>query len=150
MDTFPKQTIFNVLQNIGSNPITYENALIIKKRALLLENQVNYVEDIIVKRDTANLGISRKEVIQVISELDQEKLIVQAENHLYYLIKAKRMTHLKRLGRVVEAQATTTKEPDNCVSQQYRWNMMIEVEWEDLRRTNASCDILFFMIINFS
>ena len=107
MDTFPKQTIFNVLQNIGSNPITYENALIIKKRALLLENQVNYVEDIIVKRETANLGISRKEVIQVISELGQEKLFVQSENHLYYLIKAKRMTHLKRLGKVVAAEKAT-------------------------------------------
>ena len=31
--------------------------------------QVNYVEDIIVTRDTANLGMSRKEVIQVISDI---------------------------------------------------------------------------------
>ena len=53
-----------------------------KKRALLSENQVNYVEDIIVKRDTANLGISRKELIQVISNLVQAKSFVQAENNL--------------------------------------------------------------------
>ena len=38
-----------------------------KNRALLSENQVNYVEDIIVKRYTAKLGMSRKEVIQFIS-----------------------------------------------------------------------------------
>ena len=44
-----------------------------KNRALLLENQVNYVEDIIVKRDTENLGMSKKEVMQVISELFQAK-----------------------------------------------------------------------------
>ena len=37
-----------------------------KKKTFLSENQVKYVEDIIVKRDTANLGMSRKEVIQVI------------------------------------------------------------------------------------
>ena len=48
-----------------------------KKRALLLESQVKYVEGIIFKRDTENLGMSRKEVIQVISELGQEKLFVQ-------------------------------------------------------------------------
>ena len=40
------------------------------------------MEDIIIKRDTANLGMSRKEVIQVISEIGQEKFFVQAENHL--------------------------------------------------------------------
>ena len=40
------------------------------------------MEDIIVKRDIANLGVSGKEVIQVISELGQVKLFVQADNHL--------------------------------------------------------------------
>ena len=61
---------------------------------------------VIIKRDTANLGMSRKEATQVISELGQAKLFAQAENHLDYLISAKRKTHLKRLGRVVSAQAT--------------------------------------------
>ena len=99
------------------------------------------MEDIIIKRDTANLGMSRKEVIQVISELGQAKSFVQAENHLDYLIRAKRLTHLKRLGRVVSAQATTTERSQICVSQQYRWHMMIEAEWEDMRRTNSPRDI---------
>ena len=53
-----------------------------KNREFLSENQVKYVEDIIVKRDTANLGMSRKEVIQVISELFQSKWFVQVDNHL--------------------------------------------------------------------
>ena len=66
LDIVPKQTVFNILQRIGRKPITYENDLPMKKRALLLENQVKYVEDIIVKRDTENLGMSRKEAIQVI------------------------------------------------------------------------------------
>ena len=113
---FPKQKIFNVLQRIGRKPITYENAFPRKKRELLLENQVKYVEDSIVKRDTANLEISRKEVIQVISEIGQEKLFVQAENHLDYLIHTKRMKNLKRLGRVVVAQETTTERSQICLS----------------------------------
>ena len=48
---------------------------------LLSNSQVNYVEDIIIKRDTVNLGMLRKEVIQVISELGQAKSFVQADNH---------------------------------------------------------------------
>ena len=44
----------------------YENAFPLRNLVLLLEIKVEYVEDIIVTRDTAKLGTSRKEVIQVI------------------------------------------------------------------------------------
>ena len=74
----PKQAVLNVLQRIFMKPITYENALPVKNKVFLSENQINSVEDIIVKRDTANLGMSRKEVIQVISEISQANLFVQA------------------------------------------------------------------------
>ena len=57
-----------------------------KNRALLSENKVKYMEDIIVKRGTTNLGISSKEVVQVISELGQAKSLVQEDNQLDYLI----------------------------------------------------------------
>ena len=73
LDRFPKQTGFNVLRRIGRKPITYENVFPDKKRALLSNLQVNYVEDIIIKRDTENLGVLRKEVIGVISDLGQAK-----------------------------------------------------------------------------
>ena len=72
-----KQTVFNVLHRIFRKKITYENVYPMKKRKFLPERQVNYVEDIIVKKDTANLGMSRKEVIQFISELGQTKSFVQ-------------------------------------------------------------------------
>ena len=63
LDTVPKQKVFNVLQRIDREPIAYENELPMNKRAFISERQVKYVEDIIVKRDTANLGMSRMEVI---------------------------------------------------------------------------------------
>ena len=69
LDLAPKKTVFNVLQRIGGKPITYENAFPTNISALISENQLKYVEDIIFKRDTANLGMSRKEVIDVISEI---------------------------------------------------------------------------------
>ena len=67
-------------------------------------------------------------MIQVISELGQAKYLVQAENHMDYLIREKRMTHLKRIGRVVSSKETTTELSQICVSQQYSWHMMIEAE----------------------
>ena len=66
------------------------------------------MEDIIVKRDTANLGMSRKEKMQVISEIGKAKSLVQSENHLEYLIRVKKLTLLKSLGRVVAAQTMIT------------------------------------------
>ena len=85
--------------------------------------------------------MSRKEVIQVISELGQEKLFVQSDNHMDYLIQAKRLTHFKSLGRVVAAQTTTIELSQIYVSQHYRWHMIIEEEWEDLWRKNSPRDI---------
>ena len=108
------------------------------------------MEYIIIKRDTANLGILRKEVIQVISELVQAKSLVQAENHLDYPIRAKRLPHLKMIGRVVSDQATTTERSQFSVSQQHRWHVMIEAEWEDMRRTNSPRDIFIRYALFFS
>ena len=48
---------------IGRKPITYDNAFPSKKRVLLLERRVHYVEGIIVIRDTSNLRMTVKEVI---------------------------------------------------------------------------------------
>ena len=110
LDKVPKKKLFTVLLRIVRKPITYENVFPEKNISLLSNLQINYVEDIIIERDTANLGMSRKEVINVISELGQAKLFFQADNHLYYLIWEKRLTRLKRLERVVLYQATTTEQ----------------------------------------
>ena len=80
-------------------------------------------------------------MIQVISELRQAKLFVQAYNHFDYLIMAKRLKHLKRLGQLVTDQETTIELSNICVSQHYCWHMMIEVEWDILRRKNSPRDI---------
>ena len=144
-DPVPKKIVFTVLQRIGRKPITYETVLPNKKRVFLPERRVKYVEDIIVKRDTSNLGISRKEVIQVISYIRQTKSFVQAENHLDYLMQVKWLTHLKSQGRLVKAQTTTTKRSHICVSRHYRWHVMIEAEWEDLWWKKQPRDIFYLL-----
>ena len=72
----------NCLQRIGNKAITNENAYSPRQGALISQRQVKYVEDIIVTRDTENLGMSRSEVIQKISDIGQASSYVQAENHL--------------------------------------------------------------------
>ena len=59
-DPFHQQTVTNCLKVIGSKPITYGNSFSPINQALILQVQVKYVEDIIVTRDTANFGISRR------------------------------------------------------------------------------------------
>ena len=65
-DPVPRMTVANCLQRIGSNPITHNKSFHISNRTFLLQRQVNYVEYIIVTRYTKNLGVSMKEVMQVI------------------------------------------------------------------------------------
>ena len=62
-DSVPIMTVANCLQRFGSDTITFENSPSLRKQALLFQRQVKYVEDIIVTRDTENLGMSRREVI---------------------------------------------------------------------------------------
>ena len=71
-DPITRLTVVNCLKIIGSKPIPHKNAFLLRYRTLLLERQVNYVEDVAVTRDTENLGVSRKEFIQVISYIGQE------------------------------------------------------------------------------
>ena len=81
-DPVPQMTVTNCLQRIASRLITFYNAFPPGNQVLLSHNQVEYVENIIVTRDTANLGVSRREVIYTISDIGQANSYVQAENHL--------------------------------------------------------------------
>ena len=50
---------------------------------------------------------------------------------------------------MIKYQTTTMKRSHIFVSQQYRWHMMSEVEWEDLRRKNSPHDIFTRFSHNF-
>ena len=76
---------------------------------LLSHNQVKYIEDILVTRDTVNLGMLRLEVIQKISHIAQASSYVQADNHLDCLIRVNWLPNMKRGGRVIKSQETTTE-----------------------------------------
>ena len=66
-----------------------------------------YLQSVAVTRDKNNKGMTRKEMIQFIAQLEHCKLKT-AENHYDYLVRSKKLNKLKKGGRVVTAQATTT------------------------------------------
>jgi hypothetical protein len=61
-------------------------------------------------RDKVNNGMSCKELIDMILSITGTVDWKAAENHLDYLIWKKKLPNLKRNGRVVAAQKTTTKQ----------------------------------------
>ena len=108
----------NELQRIGSKPITYNNSFPPIKRAFISQSQVKYVEDIIFTGDTANLGMSRREVIQKISDIGQAFYYAQADNKLDYFIREKRLPNMKSNGKSIKDQATNTELLHICAPQQ--------------------------------
>ena len=75
----------NCLQRIVIRSISFENAFHLGNKKLLSKHQVNYVEDIIVTRDTSNIGMSRRQVIQIILDIVQAYYYVHADNNLDYI-----------------------------------------------------------------
>ena len=67
---------------IGIKTIIYNNDFPLRHWELRLKSQLKYVEYIVATRDMVKLGMPRKDVIKVISEIGQEHSYAQAENHL--------------------------------------------------------------------
>ena len=67
-----------------------------------------------------NLGMLRKGAIQYISDIGQANYSVQADNHLDYLIREKKLPNLKRHGWLMQSKVTTMELSNICLSQQYR------------------------------
>ena len=132
----PSSTIKSVAQRLGNREITVENCFEKSSRGLLSDELITVLQDIIRKRDEINNGVSRKEAIQLIVDLGQCTSSRSAENHLDYLIRKKKLTGLKRGGRVVTAQSTTTERSQINCEQQLRWHFLIESEWNFMRNAN--------------
>ena len=95
--------------------------------------QVEVMSSIICCRDQNGNGMSRKEVVYMIMDVCNSPIFKAAENHYDYLIRSGKLPLLKRGGRVVKAQKTTTKRCCINVAQQLRWHGLIESVWEEQR-----------------
>ena len=128
----PYTTLRDVLTRLGDKEPTLLNFFPLQKHSLLSSESVDLLQNIICKRDHTNTGVSRAESITMIVDLGQAKCRKTAENHLDYLIREKRLTRVKRNGRVITAQATTSERCQISVKQQFRWHFLIESKWAHL------------------
>ena len=106
-----------------------------KQYSLTSESTRAFIAQTAKRRDEAQIGMTRKEVIRLMMHLTGGTSD-QCENHYDYLISRKKMPELKNHGRVQRAQQTTTKRSCIRIEQQFRWHMTIETIWEDHRRFN--------------
>ena len=74
---------------------------------LTTKDDREFLQSIAKSKDEMNRGMSRKEMIVLISKLFGASYKA-AESHFDYLISTKQLNDLKRGGRVVAAQATNT------------------------------------------
>jgi hypothetical protein len=109
------------------------------KPGLLTDMQVRNLLDIIVYRDRNNNDVEWREAIQYIMEISGCGSRKTAENHVDYLICSKRFPNLKRDGRIVKAQATTTKCSPITIAQQFCWHCFIDDVWADQAQRNQPC-----------
>ena len=77
------------------------------KLSLTSQSTSDYLQSVTRARDDNNKGMTRKEMISLMAELESVP-IKTAENHYDHLIWSKQLSELKRSGRVVSAQPTTT------------------------------------------
>ena len=82
-----------------------------KAKALTSEDTRLYLQEVAKARDESNRGMPRKEMIQLISNI-QSCPIKTASNHYEWLVRTKKLPELNRGGRVVTAQPTIT----NCTT----------------------------------
>ena len=89
-----------------------------------------------MSRDNSNNPMSQHEVVHMISEMSQCFDLLKSKNHFDYLIREKRLTLLKRGGRVTTAQATTTKRSAITKEQQWRWHSLYDTTLAELKKLN--------------
>ena len=105
-----------------------------KARPLAIE-QRKRVNKIMVRRDSRNFPVGRKDVLNLIAHVSR-KSFKAAENHCDHIIRNKLLTELKRGGRAVSAQKTTAKRSQVTIQKQLRWHQTIDLAWETQAEKN--------------
>ena len=106
------------------------------KSSLLDKTNKEFLQQTIISRDEANNGMTRNEIfafIQMLVGCDQKS----AENHYDYLTRNKKLPKLKRHGRTVIAQKTTTSRTQIRSEGQLRWHAVLDAVWDDLTKHNV-------------
>ncbi|KAL9190571.1 hypothetical protein ACHAXT_000277 [Thalassiosira profunda] len=107
-----------------------------KKAGLTSAATRNLLQSIATARDKNNKGMSRKEMICLIAELESVNAKT-AENHYDYLVREGKLPELKRGGRVVTAQPTTTNRSAITTEKLLRTHNTVQLAWEMQKQLNG-------------
>ncbi len=107
------------------------------QRSLTTKEDQEEIQEIIRFRDKNNNGMSRKEVISTIMEMISSSKFAKAGKNLEFLIATNRFPELKRGGRTMSLQKTTTKRSQITIEQQLRWYALIESMWNEQKNLNS-------------
>ena len=102
-------------------------------KSLLPKGDVNMIVDMVIRRDRANEGYTRQEIVDVILEMDRSLDVRQAENVWNYIHK----TNRHRLTGLIQPQITTTKRSAITLHQQYRWHTLFGDILDRMRTLNT-------------
>eukprot|EP00957_Ditylum_brightwellii_P129275 9861683-Ditylum_brightwellii.AAC.1 len=91
------------MTRLGEKGVTKENVFPKKRKALLGNYEIKWLQDVVRQREINNEGTLQKEVVKVIAEVERCPSLAKAEYHLNWLIRKKALNSLKREGRVVTA-----------------------------------------------
>ena len=108
--------------------------------SLLSKSDWKFISDIAISRDMRNNGMTRAEMITMIVELSEGASFQQAKNHYDYLVRSGHLKGLKRGGRVVTCQKTTTKRSQITMEQQLRWHASVDFALSEQVRLNLPAD----------
>jgi hypothetical protein len=102
-----------------------------KKHCMTTGEDLEVISSIICCRDKNGNGMNRKEVVFMLMEFCNATTFKAVDNHYSYLVRCGKLPDLKRGGRVVKAQKTSTKRCCINVAQQLRWHGLIESVWAE-------------------
>lgn len=96
-------------------------------RGLMSKKEQEVLQSLAIVRDNKSDGMGRKEMCQAVAQLKGVSL-EKGTNHYNYLIRSGNLKRLKRGGRVVKAQATTTNRTAVTTAKLLRTYMVPEAE----------------------
>jgi hypothetical protein len=95
------------------------------EKGLKTEDDQKEIAKIIWCRDMNNNSMCRNDAITLVMDSTGCKEHGKARNHYAYLVRNKKLPDLKRNGRVVTAQKTTTKRGQITIEQQVCWQGVV-------------------------
>ena len=134
----PRATIYSAKKRLSKQGSVITDGRV--EKGLTSKEDQHEIAEILRCRDMNNNGMSRSEAITLLMDWTGCTDRSKAKNHFAYLVQNKIFPDLKRDGRVVTAQKSTTKRGQITIEQQVRWHGVIESIWKDQDATNLPAE----------